>query len=218
MAQIDYRDPEWVAEQLGLDKNTVYKYLQDGTIPALQLGRKWLISETRLAEWLDAQAQRQSQVRREAAASAESTARGMAAYSPRAQQAIRAAHAEARRYGHGFLGQEHILLALSADPDCAAGKAMAAVGVSAESLRAEFESRLPPGDATVAGRISRSPGAKRAMRLATQQAEQMRSDKVGTEHLLLGIIKTGQGPARDILGGVGVTFQSVAEQISAGGP
>ena len=42
-AGLGYRDPEWVAEQLGIDRNTVYKYLQDGTIPAVQLGRRWLI-------------------------------------------------------------------------------------------------------------------------------------------------------------------------------
>ena len=46
-AKLDYRDPEWVADQLGIDKNTVYKYLQDGVLPGLQLGRKWLVSERR---------------------------------------------------------------------------------------------------------------------------------------------------------------------------
>jgi excisionase family DNA binding protein len=51
--RLDYRDPEWVAEQLGIDKNTVYKYLQEGSLPGLQLGRKWLVSERRLAEFLE---------------------------------------------------------------------------------------------------------------------------------------------------------------------
>ncbi len=49
-SEIDYRDPKWVASRLGLDKNTVYRLLQDGTLPAVQIGKKWLISETRLAE------------------------------------------------------------------------------------------------------------------------------------------------------------------------
>src|SRR3954467_15043991 len=52
-AKLDYRDPDWVAEQLGIDKNTVYKYLQDGALPGLQLGRKWLVSERRLPEFLE---------------------------------------------------------------------------------------------------------------------------------------------------------------------
>ena len=48
-SRIDYRDPKWVASRLGLDKNTVYRLLQEGTLPGVQIGKKWLISETRLA-------------------------------------------------------------------------------------------------------------------------------------------------------------------------
>lgn len=61
--KLDYRDPEWVAEQLGIDKNTVYKYLQDGALPGLQLGRKWLVSERRLAEFLERVEREQTQRR-----------------------------------------------------------------------------------------------------------------------------------------------------------
>ncbi len=64
--KLDYRDPEWVAERLGIDKNTVYKYLQDGTLPGLQLGRKWLVSERRLAEFLARAEQEQTERRRRA--------------------------------------------------------------------------------------------------------------------------------------------------------
>src|SRR3954467_9440223 len=62
-AKLDYRDPDWVAEQLGIDKNTVYKYLQDGSLPGLQLGRKWLVSERRLAEFLERVEREQTQRR-----------------------------------------------------------------------------------------------------------------------------------------------------------
>jgi excisionase family DNA binding protein len=63
-SKLDYHDPEWVAEQLGIDKNTVYKYLQDGTLPGLQLGRKWLVSERRLAEFLERAEREQTERRR----------------------------------------------------------------------------------------------------------------------------------------------------------
>ena len=63
--RLDYRDPEWVAEQLGIDKNTVYRYLQDGTLPGLQLGRKWLVSERRLALFLEHVEREQTESRRE---------------------------------------------------------------------------------------------------------------------------------------------------------
>ena len=63
--KLDYRDPEWVAEQLGIVKNTVYKYLQDGSLPGLQLGRKWLISERRLADFLERVERQQTDRRRQ---------------------------------------------------------------------------------------------------------------------------------------------------------
>ena len=68
MSKLDYRDPEWVAEQLGIDKNTVYKYLQDGALPGLQLGRKWLVSERRLAEFLERVEREQTQRRQTSSA------------------------------------------------------------------------------------------------------------------------------------------------------
>src|SRR6476619_2418001 len=61
--KLDYRDPEWVADQLGIDKNTVYRYLQEGALPGLQLGRKWLVSERRLAEFLERVEREQTQRR-----------------------------------------------------------------------------------------------------------------------------------------------------------
>src|SRR5436309_2509147 len=61
---LDYREPEWVAEKLGLDKNTVYKYLQEGWLPGVQLGRKWLISERLLAEHLEKETRAQTAARR----------------------------------------------------------------------------------------------------------------------------------------------------------
>ena len=62
---LDYREPEWVAKKLGLDKNTVYKYLQEGSLPGLQLGRKWLVSERRLALFLERVEQEQTEKRRQ---------------------------------------------------------------------------------------------------------------------------------------------------------
>jgi excisionase family DNA binding protein len=65
--KLDYRSPEWVADALGIDKNTVYKYLQEGSLPALQLGRKWLVSERRLAEFLERAEREQTDRRRRSA-------------------------------------------------------------------------------------------------------------------------------------------------------
>ena len=68
--KLDYHDPEWVAEQLGIDKNTVYKYLQEGSLPGLQIGRKWLVSERRLAVFLERVEREQTERRRQSAGGA----------------------------------------------------------------------------------------------------------------------------------------------------
>jgi len=213
MANMDYRDPEWVAQQLGIEKNTVYKFLQDGTIPALQLGRKWLISESRLSEWLEEQTRRQTDARREAAASAESTARRMTNYSLHAREAIRLAHAEARRYCHDSLGQGHLLLALAETSDCVAARAMAGLGITPEKLRQEIESRQPPGDSEPKRRLARSPDAKRAMRIARQMVADAGGDVVRTEHLLAGVLKAGDGIGCELLRGMGFSGEADPEEI-----
>ena len=61
---LDYRTPEWLAEQLDIDKNAVYRYLNEGTLPGLQLGRKWLISESTVLHFLKAEEERQTTERR----------------------------------------------------------------------------------------------------------------------------------------------------------
>ena len=62
--KLDYHDPEWVAKQLGIDKNAVYRYLVEGSMPGLRLGRKWLISESSLAATLNQREQAQTALRR----------------------------------------------------------------------------------------------------------------------------------------------------------
>src|SRR5436190_12584287 len=99
---LDYRDPEWVGKRLGLDKNTVYKFLQDGVIPGVHLGRKWLISEARLVDWLKKEAENQTRARRDAAQSAERTVRLIDNFTVAARMALKQAHSEARRYGHSY--------------------------------------------------------------------------------------------------------------------
>ena len=211
---MDFRDPEWVAEQLGIDKNTVYKYLQDGTIPALQLGRKWLVSQARLAQWLHGEAEGQTRARREAARSADRTAGRMESLSSLAREVVRQAHAEARRYSHRYIGQEHLLLAMVAQPQCRAAQILATANVDADRIRREVEARVQPGQTPPPKRIARTPHAKAAMRAAAARAANDGADAVGTEHLLLGILHTGQGVGHAILKALGLTGESVARALA----
>ena len=210
---MDYRDPEWVAERLGLERNTVYRFLHEGTIPAVQLGRKWLISESRLERWLAEEAERQTQVRREAVSSTERTLRRMDNFTPRARQVIRTAHTEARRLGHDYLGQEHLLLGFVADAECVASRALKALDVDGERLRKMVEERISPGQGPAPRRLARTAAAKKAMRLAMREAKRAGRKWVGSEHLLLGIVLAAEGPGSELLKAAGVTAESVRGEL-----
>lgn len=217
--QLDYRDPDWVAEKLGLDKNTVYKFLQDGTIPAVQLGRKWLVSEGRLAEWLRQETDNQTRARRDAVRSSDRTVRRLDALTGAARLAVKHAHTEARRYSHPLLDQDHLLLGLATEPRARAAVALQALGITDAALRSDLESRAGTGQ--VPRRLGRTPEAKRAMRLASKMAQRAAPDGqpalVGTDHLLLGTLLARCGRGYEILKRHGVTRNRLREALSAAG-
>ena len=210
---LDYRDPDWLADRLGLDKNTVYKFLQDGTIPAVQLGRKWLISEQRLAEWLRSETERQTRARREAATSADRTVRRLDSFTHGARLALKHAHSEARRYAHPQLGQEHLLLGLATDAHSPTARALRALSITPDVTRLTIEQRLTPGATPPPRRLGRDADAKRAMRLASRLAERDAASLVGTDHLLTGILLARQGLGHEILARHGVTRQRLRQAL-----
>ena len=216
---MDYQDPDWVAERLGVDKNTVYRFLQDGTIPAVQIGRKWLISQRRLEEWLSAETERQTRARREAAKSAESVVRRMDNFTAPAREALKKAHGEARQYAHEQLDQAHLLLALASDAGKSpAGRALKSFGVTADVVRRNIESAIKPGEQPPARRLSRTPEAKRAMRMASRLA--LREGEgplspVGTDHLLTGILLARRGLGYRILVDHHVTRNALRDALRA---
>ena len=199
---LDYRDPEWVGKRLGLDKNTVYKFLQDGVIPAVHLGRKWLISEARLAVWLEKEAENQTRARREAAQSADRTVQLIDNFSAAARMALKQAHSEARRYAHAYLGQEHLLLGLLADPNSLAARTLRALAIDRSRIRKIIDQKTAPAEGPIARRLGRNAEAKRAMRLAMRLAHRRGAPgdtAVGTDHLLMGILLSRRGLGHEIL-------------------
>src|SRR5687767_6114864 len=105
---MDYRDPDWLAEKLGIDRNTVYRMLQEGVIPGVQIGRKWLISELRVEAWLNAETDRQTRQRRETARGGERVVRRMDSFTADARAALKRAHSAARELGHLELDSLHV--------------------------------------------------------------------------------------------------------------
>jgi excisionase family DNA binding protein len=210
---IDYRDPEWVSEKLGIDKNNVYKYLQEGVIPAVQLGRKWLISEKQLEEWLERQTAEQTRVRREAALSVDRTLAGMDNYSSHALRVIRAAHQEARACCHSAIGVMHLLVAMACESECSAAKAMARLGLTPEKLRGELEATQPHGQVAPPKRLARDAHAKQAMHLAATSARSMSKPLIGTEDLLMGVVQVEGQDGLGILPRLGLKAEHVRQAL-----
>ena len=118
---LDYHDPEWVASRLGIDKNSVYKYLTQGVLPGLRLGRKWLISESSLLEFLKGEERHQTEGRR-AMISVETLLTDeidvpIGLFSERARRALGVALQEAQALNHDYIGGEHLLLGLVRETD-----------------------------------------------------------------------------------------------------
>jgi len=215
---MDYQDPDWVAERLGIDKNTVYRFLQDGTIPALQLGRKWLISQRRLEEWLLVETDKQTRARREAAKSADAVVRRMDNFTAPAREALKKAHGEARQYAHEKLDQGHLLLALAADGKSPAARALKTFAITSDVVRRAIEKQMTPGDAPPPRRLSRTPEAKRAMRMASRLALREGAgplSPVGTDHLLMGILLARRGLGYEILVSHDVTRHRLRDALRA---
>jgi len=207
---LDFRDVDWVAERLNIDKNAVYRYLNDGLLPGLQLGRKWLISESSLVQHLKAEEQRQTHARRQLGLHDPEFYRRFR-LSDRARRVLLLAQAEAVMRNFDYIGQEHILLGIAGVPDSAGLRVLTALGVSAERLRAELDAVVPDTIVGVdgSGDIELTPRARRAVELAAEEARELTRpglEYVGVEHLLLGVLREGEGFGYRVLGRLGVTL------------
>jgi excisionase family DNA binding protein len=203
---LDFRDPEWVAEQLNIDKNAVYRYLNEGYLPGIQLGRKWLISESSLVEFLKAEQRRQTQERRAAVEN-----QGFTLGTERMRRALNSARERARDRNHNYIGTEHLLWALATDGTCLAAGVLDERGVDREALLAEIDRIVPAGTEPVTGEIGLTPRGKKALDLAVRQAGALNHSYVGTEHLLLGLIEEGDGISARILRGLNLSLDSLRE-------
>ena len=134
-------------------------------------------------------------------------------FTDRARQTMELAQREARRYRHDYLGTEHLLLALTQLTEGAAARALAALGVEERQVRDALESVIGRGPTDVQGAIGLVPRARRSLELALDEARQLKHDFIGTEHLLLGILREGDNVAVGILSHLGVGLPDVYEQL-----
>lgn len=134
-------------------------------------------------------------------------------FTDRARQTMQLAQAEARRYRHDYLGTEHLLLALTTQSEGAAARALAALGVEERQVREATESVLGPSTGEAKGKLELVPRAKRSLELAIDEARQLNHQFIGTEHLLLGMLRQGDNVAVGILSHLGISLPEVYEQL-----
>jgi hypothetical protein len=134
-------------------------------------------------------------------------------FSPRAREVIISAQQEALALHHGFIGTEHILLGLLRDRDGVAGRALHVLGVSPEAVREQVLDIVGGSRHELAGHIPLTPRSKRVLDLAVREAAHLGHLYVGPEHLLLGLVREGDGVGWHVLHRLGLTVPQVRDQI-----
>ncbi|HOB20447.1 MAG TPA: Clp protease N-terminal domain-containing protein, partial [Candidatus Atribacteria bacterium] len=134
-------------------------------------------------------------------------------FTERAQRAFIYAQEEARNLGHNYVGTEHLLLGLLRESDGAAARALRGLGIDIDAVRDRIEALTGRGNYNFTEGFGYTPRTKRIMELSIYEARNLGHNYVGTEHLLLALIREGEGVAARILMDFGVDLQNVREQI-----
>lgn len=133
-------------------------------------------------------------------------------FTDRARKVLILAQQEAAKYGHGYIGTEHLLLGLLREGEGVAAKALSSLGLDVASVRGQVESILGKGQQQ-ASDIGYTPRAKKVIELAMEEALRLGHNYVGTEHILLGLIREGEGIAAQVLTGLGVDINLMRQRV-----
>src|SRR5580692_617578 len=135
-------------------------------------------------------------------------------FTPRAQQVLALARKEADRFHHNYVGTEHILLGLIKLGQGVAVSVLQKMGLDLETVRAAVEKQVGTGQETKAqGSIPYTPRVKKVLALAGKEAKALNHSYVGTEHILLGLLREGEGVAARVLTSLGLTPEIVREEV-----
>lgn len=134
-------------------------------------------------------------------------------FTERARKVVYLAQQEAARLGHNVVGTEHLLLGLVVEGEGVAAKALEVLNISLDRIRQEVEKIIGSGEANPFGEIPFTPRAKRVLELAVDEGRQMGHNYVGTEHILLGLIREGEGVAAQVLKNLGADLEKVRKQV-----
>ncbi len=135
-------------------------------------------------------------------------------FTERARKVILLAKEEAKRFNHDYIGTEHILLGLVKEGEGVAAVVLQKMGIDLQQIRLEVEKIVKPGPSTViSGDIPFTPKAKKAIELAGAEARALSHNYIGTEHILLGLIREGEGVASQVLINLGLNLDKIRQEI-----
>src|SRR5207247_2361941 len=134
-------------------------------------------------------------------------------FTDRARRVVVLAQEEARLLNHNYIGTEHILLGLIHDGEGVAAQALTSMGVSLEAVRSRVEDIIGKGGAPPSGHIPFTPRAKKVFELSLREALQLNHNYIGTEHILLGVIREGEGVAAQVLVKLGADLSRVRQRV-----
>ena len=135
-------------------------------------------------------------------------------FTERARRVLTLAQEEALRFNHNYIGTEHLLLGLVREGDGVAAKVLANLGVELNKVRSAVEFIIGRGDRAVMGEIGLTPRAKKVIELAVDEARRLGHHYIGTEHLLLGLVREGEGIAAGVLESLGVSLDKVRAEVT----
>jgi len=130
-------------------------------------------------------------------------------FTERARRVLTLAQEEAQRFNHNYIGTEHLLLGLVREGDGVAAKVLSNLGVDLNKVRSAVEFIIGRGDRSGTGEIGLTPRAKKVIELAVDEARRLNHSYIGTEHLLLGLVREGEGVAAGVLESLGVNLERV---------
>ncbi len=134
-------------------------------------------------------------------------------FTDRARRVVVLAQEEARLLNHNYIGTEHILLGLIHEGEGVAAKALESLGISLEAVRSQVEEIIGQGGSSPSGHIPFTPRAKKVLELSLREALQLGHNYIGTEHILLGLIREGEGVAAQVLVKLGADLSRVRQQV-----
>ncbi len=134
-------------------------------------------------------------------------------FTDRARRVVVLAQEEARMLNHNYIGTEHILLGLIHEGEGVAAKALESLGISLEAMRQQVEEIIGQGQQAPSGHIPFTPRAKKVLELSLREALQLGHNYIGTEHILLGLIREGEGVAAQVLVKLGADLNRVRQQV-----